>query len=98
MATNERDDASFTEYVRTEIAKRDAEIERLKREIAELKKQKGISSARDGLTFNQHTGLWADQAGLLYCSMCLDQDKRNPMKSELPWGWRCSAQPAHYFS
>jgi len=42
MATNERDDASFTEYVRTEIAKRDAEIEGLKREIAELKKQKAF--------------------------------------------------------
>lgn len=105
MATSEFDDASFKKYVQAQIAERDAviadrdaEIERLKREIAELRKKKGIPSARDGLTYNEHTGLWADQAGLLYCSTCLDQDKRNPMKTELPRGWRCSAVPKHYFS
>lgn len=105
MATSDFEDASFEQYVKAEIekreaviAERDTEIESLKRQIAELKKQKGISSVRDGLTFSDHTGLWSDQAGLLYCSTCLGEDKRNPMKSELPHGWRCSAVPRHYFS
>jgi hypothetical protein len=93
-----REDASYIESLETEIAKLRAEIEQKNAEIKRLKREKGISSAREGLSFNQHTGLWADQAGLLYCSTCLDQDKRNPMKSELPWGWRCSAVPKHYFS
>jgi hypothetical protein len=98
VATNEREDAGFHDYLVEQIAAKDAEIARLKDEIAKLKKQKGISSPRESLTFNEHTGLWADQGGLLYCSTCLDQDKRNPMKSELPHGWRCSAVPKHYFS
>lgn len=98
MATNERDEAAYKEFLEDKVAAQEAEIAGLKAQINELKKQRGISSARDGLTFDEHTGVWADQAGRLYCSSCLDQDKRNPMKTELPWGWRCSAQPKHYFS
>jgi len=91
-------DASYIDDLETEIAKLRAEINNKDIEIKRLKKEKGLSSTREGLTFSTHTGLWADQAGLLYCSTCLGQDKRNPMKSELPWGWRCSAEPKHYFS
>jgi hypothetical protein len=90
------DNASFNDYVRSEFAKRDAEIARLQRELDELRKQKGLSSAREGLTFNSHTGLWADQAGTLYCPTCLNEDKRNPLKTE-KYGWRCTAAE-HYHS
>lgn len=67
------DNASFNDYVRSEFARRDAEIARLQRELDELRKQKGLSSAREGLTFNSHTGLWADQTGALYCQTCLNR-------------------------
>lgn len=92
---SEYEDASFNEYVRTEIAKRDAEIERLKREIAELKKQKGISSAREGLTFNDHFGIWADESGKHFCPKCVAQEKRNQLKIEQR-GWRCTVCSTWY--
>src|SRR3990167_7977368 len=59
-------DASYIQSLEVEVAKLRAEIEQKDTEIKRLKREKGISSARDGLTFNQHTGLWADQAALLY--------------------------------
>ena len=95
---SEFDDASFDQYVKAEIAKRDAEIERLKREIAELKKQKGISSVYEGLSFQDRQGIYTDEKGQGFCPTCLDREKRRPLKSELPWGWRCSADHNHYFS
>src|SRR5258706_16471414 len=81
--------ASYIEHL-------EAQVRELKVEIDRLKKEKGISGPREGLTFNSHTGLWADAGGQLYCPKCLDGDKRNPLKIE-SHGWRCTAG-AHYFS
>lgn len=94
---SEFDDASFSDYVRAEIAKRDTEIERLKREIAELKKQKGISSVSDGLTFNERTGTHVEAATAKhFCTKCLlKDDKRIPLKNE-PHGWRCLLCTKYY--
>lgn len=100
---SEYDDASFTAYVKAEIAKRDAviedrdaEIERLKREIAELKKQKGISGVTDGLTANDRTGTWVDVTGKHLCAKCLLKDeKRVPLKNE-KHGWRCMVCAKYY--
>ena len=95
MATSEFEDASFKKYIEEQIAERDAviaerdaEIECLKHDIAELRKKKGISSAREGLTFNDKTGTHTDPSGKHFCTKCLDKEKRNQLKPE-PHGWRC---------
>jgi hypothetical protein len=86
---SEFEDAAYIKSLEEELKKRDAEIERLKRE-------KGISGPREGLTFSSHTGIWSDASGKLhFCPTCLNQDKRNPLKIERD-GWRCTSA-AHYF-
>lgn len=101
---SEFDDASFKEYVKAQIAEldaviaeRDAEIERLKGDIAELRKKKGISSAGDGLTFNEKTGTQIEAAtGKHHCTICLlKYDRRTPLKVEAH-GWRCLLCPKYY--
>ena len=91
------DEASYKAFFEQRIAEKDAEIKRLRAEIDRLNVENGISSVRDGLTFNSRTGFWSDKADRAYCGTCLNKDKRNRLKSELPWGWRCSAVPAHYY-
>lgn len=92
------DEASYVQALEAKVRELEAEIAKLELKIKNLLKEKGLSSARDGLTFNSHTGLWADPAGTLYCPTCLGDDKRNPIKIELPQGWRCSVLQRHYFS
>jgi hypothetical protein len=93
---NEREDASFNDYLLAQVKAKDTEIASLKAEIAELQKQKGISSAREGLTFDAHTGIWTEKAsGVHYCPTCLNQERRNPLKVERA-GWRCT-MAGHYF-
>lgn len=95
-STPGRDEASYKEFLEAKIVEKDAEIKVLQEKVKQLQSEKGISSARDGLTFNSHTGLWSDQSGQLYCPKCLDKDKRNPLKNET-YGWRCTAG-GHYHS
>jgi hypothetical protein len=92
---NERDEASFQEYLLAQVKAKDVEIAELKAEIRELQKQKGISSAREDLTFNTRFGIWSDKAGTQYCPNCLNEERRNPMKVERS-GWRCT-MGNHYF-
>jgi hypothetical protein len=92
---NERDEASYKAFLEDKVAQLEAQVKSLQEQIKQLQREKGISSAREGLTFNGHSGLWADQAGQLYCPKCLNSDKRNPLKTE-QWGWRCTAA-GHFF-
>ncbi len=88
-------DASYIEDLETQIAKLRAEIDNKDVEIKRLKKEKGLSSAREGLTFNDRTGIWTDKEGKHFCPTCLNDEKRNPLKTE-ERGWRCTAA-GHYF-
>ena len=82
-------DASYIEGLETEVAKLRAEIDNKDVEIKRLKKEKGLSSARDGLTFNQRNGIWYEQSGQGYCPKCLDQEKRNPLMTD-KYSFRCT--------
>jgi hypothetical protein len=95
MAMNEREEASYRDHLEQLIVAKDKEIEGLKAQIADLKKQKGISSAQEGLTFDERTGIWTDEKGKPFCPTCLNAEKRNPLKVESS-GWRCTAA-GHYF-
>jgi len=96
MATEERDEASYKQFLEVKVQEQETEIAGLKAQIAQLKKQRGISSAREGLAFNQRSGIWSDAAGITYCYKCLDKDKRNPLRVEAPYGWRCGVCDAYY--
>ena len=63
-------------------------VEHLEAEIKRLREEKGISGARDGLTFNNRTGTYTDSAGAHFCTPCLSKEKREPLKVERS-GWRC---------
>jgi hypothetical protein len=87
---NDREEASYKEFLEAEIVKKDAEIASLKAQLAELKKQKGISNASEGLTFNKKTGLYLEPStGVHFCPKGIAQDKRHPLAEENEWGWRC---------
>lgn len=92
---SERDDASYIEHLEAKVAELESQIAQLQQEIGRVKKEKGLSSVRDGLTFSDHLGIWADETGRHYCPRCLDQDKRNPLKTE-ERGWRCTVC-GHYY-
>jgi hypothetical protein len=92
MTTPEQQ-AAYIEHLEAEIKNLKSQKGDLEAEITRLKKEKGLS--REGMTFNSHTGLWADDKGQLYCPTCLDKDKMNPLKVE-PSGWRCTSG-GHYF-
>lgn len=96
MATNEREDASFKEYVRAEMEKKDAEIASLKAQLAELKKQKGISSVSEGLSPNDKTGTWVDATGKHHCTKCLLKDERRVPLKTAPHGWSCMVCTKYY--
>lgn len=85
---NERDEASYKQFLEDKVAEQEAEIVGLKAQIAELKKQRGISSAKEGMTFHQRYGIWTDKAGQHFCPNCMGNEKRNPLKTE-EHGWRC---------
>ena len=82
-------DAAYIESLETEIAKLRAQLQERDAEIKRLKKEKGVSSAREGLTFNPKTGTYVEgPSGLHYCTKCLAKDQRNPLADQ-DWGWRC---------
>ena len=78
---SERDDASYIQHL-------EAKVKQLEEEIASLRKEKGLSSAGDGLTFNDETGTHTDASGKHFCTKCLAKEKRHQLKTE-PHGWRC---------
>ena len=86
--------AAYIADLEAKIEALQAENQQLKVEAERLKKEKGLT--REDLKFNPHTGLWSDASGALYCTACLDEDRRNPLKVE-SHGWRCTAK-GHYFS
>lgn len=64
-------------------------VEHLETEIKRLRAELGISSESDGLTFNQQTGTHIDSnTGIHYCTKCLSENKRSPLKSG-DYGWDC---------
>jgi len=75
-----------------------AQVNPLQREVDQLKEriQKAEESRADELTFNAHTGLYADASERLFCPTCWGEGKRHQLKVEAPWGWRCTAA-GHYF-
>ena len=85
--------ASYIAHLESQVEKLQAKIGELEMEAGRLKKEKGLT--REDLKFNEHTGLYANAAGVLYCPKCLDSEKRNPLKKEKR-GWRCTAGD-HYF-
>lgn len=70
-------------------------IEHLEGEVARLRKEKGISAARDNLAFNDRTGTYVDSAKKHHCTKCLAKDQRVPLKEERH-GWRCMVCTAYY--
>lgn len=80
-----------------QIAERDVQIAKLKDQIEKLKKERGMTTAQDGLTPNDKTGTWLETAtGKHHCTRCLlKDDKRVPLKSE-PHGWRCMLCAKYY--
>jgi rubredoxin len=93
----ERDDAAYIDHLESEVATLQAQNKQLEDEVKRLKKEKGLSSARDGLTFNKRTGIWTDASQTDYCPKCLDKDKRNPLRIEDD-GWRCTACDEYYYN
>lgn len=87
---SEFDEASYTAELEAKIGKYETKIKELEDEIKRLKKEKGISSAGEGLTFNERTGTHFEAASAKhYCTKCLlKDDKRIPLKYE-PHGWGC---------
>jgi rubredoxin len=80
---SERDDAAYIEHLEAKVAKLEDEIKR-------LKKEKGLSSAREGLTFEKRTGVWLDaNTHTRYCPKCADQEKRNPLMEDR-YSYRCT--------
>lgn len=87
---SERDDAAYIDHLEAQIAKLEEEIKR-------LRKEKGLSSAVEGLTFNEKTGTHFEaSSGKHHCTKCLlKDDKRIPLKVE-PHGWRCLICTKYY--
>lgn len=68
----------------------EAKIKQLEMELERLRSEKGISNEVVGLTFNPTSGTHIDSStGLHYCTKCLADKKRSPLKDEMPRGWRC---------
>lgn len=94
---SERDDAAHIEFLTSEIEKLRAQVKDRDVEIGRLKKEKGLSSARDGLAPNDKTGTWVETVtGKHHCTRCLlKDDKRVPLKTE-PHGWCCMLCAKYY--
>jgi len=92
---DEREEAGWKQFLEAKVAEQEAQIASLKEQLEQLKRQKGISSARDGLTFNSKTGTHVDQAAKHYCTTCLSRDQRWELKVE-PHGWRCMICKKYY--
>lgn len=88
-------DASYIQDLEREVAKLRSEIEQKDTEIKRLKREKGISSASEGLSFNDKTGTHTDANGKHFCTKCLAKEKRNQLKVE-PHGWRCMVCDEYY--
>jgi ribosomal protein L37AE/L43A len=73
----------------------EAEMSRLQAQVEQLKREKGISNARAGLTFNQRTQTYVDASGLHHCPSCLAEDVRR-LLVEMEFGWHCNACDAFY--
>ena len=87
---SEHDDAAYIQHLESKVAE-------LEKEIARLRKEKGLSSVGDGLTFNQKTGTYVEvSSGLHHCPKCLAKDKRHPLAAEDDQGWHCSVCDAYY--
>lgn len=91
---SEAEDKSYIAHLESEIERLQAENQQFRVEIERLKKEKGLSSAREGLTFNQRTGIYDDD-GSHFCPKCLDKEKRNPLRTE-EHGWRCTVCDSYY--
>lgn len=74
--------------VQAENLRLQALVNPLQREVEQLKERLRKVEEVDPLTHVQHTGLWTDPAGKLFCPKCHDQGKRNPVTTE-KYGWRC---------
>ena len=86
------EDAAYAQELEAKVEKLEAENKRLREEVNRLK---GIPAAREGLTFDDRSGVWFDDSGRAYCPTCLGNDKRNPMKAE-DGDWRCTTGD-HFF-
>lgn len=84
------DEAGYVQALEAKVRELEAEIAKLEIKIKNLFQEKGLSSARDGLTQNDRTGTWVDAStGRHHCTRCLlKDDKRIPLNTE-PHGWRC---------
>jgi hypothetical protein len=90
MATSSFEDASYIAELEQKIGKLETQITELQGEIKRLKKEKGITNAGEGLTFNKRTGLYLETStGIHFCPKGIAQDKRHPLAEENEWGWRC---------
>ena len=79
----------------TEWPKTAAYMQYCESELKRLKSEKGISDAQDGLTFNETTGTYTAHDGLHYCTRCLSDDKRSPLKNG-QFGWHCMVCKANF--
>lgn len=89
LYTKRTDTASYVGHL-------EAKIEKLEAEIEKLSAQKGVTKEASGLTFNPKTGTHTDSAGLHYCTKCLSEKKRSPLREDAPEGWRCMVCNAWY--
>jgi hypothetical protein len=78
-------------HLRAQVNPLQREVDKLKERVRKAEEQKS-----DALTFNPHTGLWADSSGQLYCPKCKSLGSRNPLKNE-DYGWSCTAMSGHHF-
>ena len=82
LFTTRREDALYVEYLIAEIKKLESQVEN-------LRKEKGISGAREKLSFDQTTGTYKEEGtSLRYCAKCLAEEKRSPMH-DYGHGWQC---------
>jgi hypothetical protein len=63
-------------------------IEYLETEIKRLRVKSGEPEASANLIFNATTGTHVDRAGVHFCTRCLSENKRSPLKNEAH-GWTC---------
>lgn len=89
LYSKRREDASYVDHLETEI-------KNLKAELEQLRSEKGIASESGGLAFDETSGTYIEQSsGLHYCTKCLSDKKRSPLKGESQ-GWVCVDRSAQH--
>ena len=88
---SETEDKAYIQHLETTIKNLNVELER-------LKKEKGLSGPSDGLSFDDHKGIWSAKDGKHFCPKCLDKGKRNQLRTDDDDGWRCMVCDEFYYN